>query len=107
MADRTRSRVAGLTLAGSFSTRETVMCETPARTATSAMTGVPLRPDGSGSRGCGSVSMTDPFARRARWADNLACLIGGVFWPEVPGRSREAQAPVAVLTGPHLPWRAL
>src|SRR6266568_1166235 len=39
MAASTRSRVAGFTLGWSFSTRETVWCETPAASATSAMTG--------------------------------------------------------------------
>ena len=37
MASSTRSRVAGLTLGRSLTTRDTVWCETPARRATSKM----------------------------------------------------------------------
>src|SRR5579859_5174803 len=39
MAASTLSRVCGLTLGWSLSTRDTVWCDTPARRATSAMTG--------------------------------------------------------------------
>src|SRR3954468_23161415 len=55
MTDSTRSRVCARTRHGSLSTRDTVMWDTPARRATSAITGA-----GTSRRGALSSSVTAP-----------------------------------------------